>query len=95
MSSQTAGFIAPKHAVLALSESLRMEFREDLAVTTINPGAVNTAFIDQTNDADLRESYRPNLKRAWMQFAAETIAQAIESAGRGVYSEITVRPDRR
>jgi NADP-dependent 3-hydroxy acid dehydrogenase YdfG len=89
-------YCATKHAVLALSESLRMEFREDLAVTTINPGAVNTAFIDQTNNAELRESYRPQFEAGMdAEFIAEAIAQAIESAGRGVYSEITVRPDRR
>ena len=89
-------YCATKHAVLALSESLRMEFREDLAVTTINPGAVNTAFIDQTNNAELRESYRPQFEAGMdAAFIAEAIAQAIESAGRGVYSEITVRPDRR
>ena len=88
-------YCATKHAVLALSESLRMEFREDLAVTTINPGAVNTAFIDQTNNAELRESYRPQFEAGMdAGFIAEAIAQAIESAGRGVYSEITVRPDR-
>ena len=89
-------YCATKHAVLALSESLRMEFREDLAVTTINPGAVNTAFIDQTNNAELRESYRPQFEAGMdAGLIAEAIAQAIESAGRGVYSEITVRPDRR
>ena len=89
-------YCATKHAVLALSESLRMEFREDLAVTTINPGAVNTAFIDQTNNDALRESYRPQFE-AGMEaaFIAEAIAQAIEAQGRGVFSEITVRPDRR
>lgn len=89
-------YCATKHAVLALSESLRIEFREDLAVTTINPGAVNTAFIDQTNNTDLRESYRPQFEAGMdASFIAEAIAQAIESSGRGVYSEITVRPDRR
>lgn len=89
-------YCATKHAVLALSESLRMEFREDLAVTTINPGAVNTAFIDQTNNDTLRESYRPQFEAGMdAVFIAEAIAQAIEAKGRGVYSEITVRPDRR
>ena len=89
-------YCATKHAVLALSESLRIEFREDLAITTINPGAVNTAFIDQTRNTDLRESYRPKFKAGMdPKFIAEAIDQAIESHGKGVYSEITLRPDRR
>lgn len=89
-------YCATKHAVLALSESLRLEFREELAVTTINPGAVNTAFINQTENAELRESYRPQFEEGMSPgFIAEAIAMAIESAGKGVFSEITVRPDRR
>ena len=49
-------YCATKHAVLALSESLRTEFRNDLAVTTINPGAVNTPFIDRTTNCLLYTS---------------------------------------
>ncbi len=89
-------YCATKHAVLALSEALRLEFREELAVTTINPGAVNTGFINQTNDDSLRESYRPQFEAGMdAAFIAEAIATAIESKGRGIFSEITVRPDRR
>lgn len=89
-------YCATKHAVLALSESLRMEFREALAVTTINPGAVNTEFINQTENAALRESYRPQFEEGMSpEFIAEAIAMAMEAEGKGVFSEITVRPDRR
>ena len=89
-------YCATKHAVLAISEALRIEFREELAVTTINPGAVNTGFIDQTRDDALRESYRPQFEAGMdSHFIAEAIATAIEAKGRGIFSEITVRPDRR
>lgn len=89
-------YCATKHAVLAISESLRIEFREDLAVTTINPGAVNTSFIDQTKDEVLRENYRPQFEEGMHpEFIADAIAFAIESGGRGVFSEMTMRPDRR
>lgn len=89
-------YCATKHAILAVSESLRIEFRDRLAITTINPGAVNTSFIDQTHDTDLRETYRPQFE-AGMEpsFIADAILMAISSKGRGVFSEITVRPDRR
>ncbi len=89
-------YCATKHAVLAISESLRIEFRDELAVTTINPGAVNTAFIDQTKDVDLRENYRPQFEQGMQpDFIADAIVFAIASSGRGVLSEMTMRPDRR
>jgi NADP-dependent 3-hydroxy acid dehydrogenase YdfG len=89
-------YCATKHAVLAISESLRLEFRDELAVTTINPGAVDTSFIDQTKDDELRENYRPQFEQGMQpEFIADAIAFAIASGGRGVFSEMTMRPDRR
>ena len=58
-------YCATKHAVLALSESLRTEFRNDLAVTTINPGAVNTPFIDRTATRSFGPITDLNLTMAW------------------------------
>jgi NADP-dependent 3-hydroxy acid dehydrogenase YdfG len=89
-------YCATKHAVLAISESLRIEFRDELAVTTINPGAVDTSFIDQTKDDELRENYRPQFEQGMQpRFIAEAIAFALSSGGKGVFSEMTMRPDRR
>lgn len=89
-------YCATKHAVLALSESIRLEFRNDVAVTTINPGAVNTPFIDRTTNDTLRADYRPQFDEGMSsEFVAEAIITALESRGRGVFSEITLRPDRR
>ncbi len=89
-------YCATKHAVLAISESLRIEFRDELAVTTINPGAVDTSFIDQTKDDELRENYRPQFEQGMQpSFIAEAIAFAVSSGGKGVFSEMTMRPDRR
>lgn len=89
-------YCATKHAVLALSESLRIEFRETLAVTTINPGAVRTEFIQHTSNNSLREAYEPQFDEG---MSADTIAEAIlvaiEARGKAVFSEITLRPDRR
>lgn len=89
-------YCATKHAVLAISESLRLEYRGEIGVTTINPGAVNTPFIDQTPNLELRATYRPQFDAGMSPtFVADAIVLAIESKGRGVYSEITLRPDLR
>ena len=89
-------YCATKHAVLALSESIRLEYRNDVAVTTINPGAVNTAFIDKTTNEALRADYRPQFDAGMTpEFVADAIVAALEARGRGVFSEITLRPDRR
>ena len=88
-------YCATKHAVLALSESLRTEFRNDLAVTTINPGAVNTPFIDRTTNEELRANYRPQFDDGMeTTYVADAVLFAVESRGRGVVSELTIRPDR-
>jgi len=89
-------YCATKHAVLALSESLRTEFRNDLAVTTLNPGAVNTPFIDRTTNDELRANYRPQFDEGMSpEYVADAVLFAVESRGRGVVSELTIRPDRR
>ena len=89
-------YCATKHAVLALSESIRLEYRNDVAVTTVNPGAVNTAFIDKTTNEALRADYRPQFDAGMSaEFVADAIVSALEAKGRGVFSEITLRPDRR
>lgn len=89
-------YCATKHAVLALSEAIRLEYRTDVAVTTINPGAVNTPFIDRTTNESLRADYRPQFDAGMSaEFVADAIVSALEAKGRGVFSEITLRPDRR
>jgi NADP-dependent 3-hydroxy acid dehydrogenase YdfG len=89
-------YCATKHAVLALSDSIRLEYRNDIAVTTINPGAVNTPFIDRTTNEALRADYRPQFDEGMSaDFVADAIVAALEAKGRGVFSEVTLRPDRR
>lgn len=89
-------YCATKHFVLAMSESIRLEFSDKIAVTTINPGAVNTEFITQTTNDDLRNEYKPRFDSGMdADFIASAILNAIEANGKGIYSEITLRPDRR
>jgi len=89
-------YCTTKHAILAMSEALRIEFSGKLAVTTINPGAVNTSFIDRTQNEELRQEYKPNFDKGMTsEFVAESILQVIQASGRGIISEITLRPDHR
>ena len=89
-------YCATKHFVLAMSESIRIEFSDKIAVTTINPGAVNTEFIGHTTNEALKSEYKPRFDSGMSpDFIAAAILEAIEAGGRGVYSEITLRPDRR
>ena len=89
-------YCATKHAVLAISESLRTEFKGQLAVTTLNPGAVNTPFIDRTTNDELRANYRPQFDVGMTpEYVAEAALFAVESRGKGIVSELTIRPDTR
>ena len=89
-------YCATKHAVLAISESLRTEFKGQLAVTTLNPGAVNTPFIDRTTNVELRANYRPQFDVGMTpEYVAEAALFAVESRGKGIVSELTIRPDTR
>lgn len=89
-------YCATKHAVLAISESLKIEFQDVLAITTINPGSVDTSFIDKTNNETLKAQYKPTFDSGMQpDFIANAVLQAIDANGSGIYSEVTLRPDRR
>jgi len=89
-------YCATKHAVLAISESMRMELSGQLAVTTISPGSVNTPFIENTPDEQLLQDLRPGFADGLApETIAEHIAFAIGQSGKSVVSEIIVRPDKR
>jgi NADP-dependent 3-hydroxy acid dehydrogenase YdfG len=88
-------YCATKHAVLAISESLRLELSSELRVTTISPGAVNTPFIDQTNNEDLLKNYKSYFAAGLDPMViANQIAWAIEAPKEVVLSEIIVRPNK-
>ena len=87
-------YCATKHAVLALGEAIRQDLGKQVASTTICPGAVNTAFIEQTRDAELLDKYRPGFKDGMPpEFVARQVLLAMEGRGDGIVSDITIRPD--
>jgi NADP-dependent 3-hydroxy acid dehydrogenase YdfG len=88
-------YCATKHAVLAISESIRVELMGKVRVTTISPGAVNTDFINKTTNetihADMKDYFATSM-------APDTIAQqimhALNAPADSVINEILIRPFR-
>ena len=88
-------YCATKWAVLALSESIRTELASEVKVTTISPGAVNTAFVDQTTNQELLKEYKTYFSKGLpVERIAEAIRMAIETPDDALVSEIIVRPNR-
>jgi NADP-dependent 3-hydroxy acid dehydrogenase YdfG len=88
-------YCGTKHAVLAFSEALRIELAGKLKVTTISPGAVNTAFIDSTTNEEMLSNYRDYFQSAMPPaYVASEIARSIEAPSDMVLSEIIIRPHR-
>ncbi len=88
-------YCATKHAVFAISESIRLELADKVRVTTISPGSVNTPFIDKTTNEEMLNEYK-NYFAAGLspELVAEQILHAINSPLGSVISEIVVRPSR-
>lgn len=88
-------YCATKHAVLAISESLRIEFPGKLRVTTISPGSVDTPFIMQTKSEEMLKQYKDYFASGLpASLVAEQIIHAIQAPRTSVISEIIIRPTR-
>jgi 3-hydroxy acid dehydrogenase/malonic semialdehyde reductase len=89
-------YASTKHAVLAISESLRLELAGKIKVSTIMPGAVNTDFISRTDNEALLKDYVPYFASGLdPKTIAEAILYCVSAPEDAVISEITVRPDRK
>lgn len=88
-------YCSTKHAVLAISEAIRLELGAELRVTSISPGAVNTAFIDQTSNKDLLGNYKDYFASGLpADDIASQIQYAIDAPEHAVISEIIIRPNK-
>jgi short-subunit dehydrogenase len=86
-------YCATKHAVLAISESLRAELSKKIRVTTISPGSVNTPFIDQTKNEELLSKFKPSFESGMTpEWVALQIMNTIEVEEGMNISEIIIRP---
>jgi NADP-dependent 3-hydroxy acid dehydrogenase YdfG len=88
-------YSATKHAVFAISESIRVELPDKVRVTTISPGSVNTPFIDKTHNekllADYKSYFAAGMQADWV---AQQVIYTIEAPENAVISEIIMRPNR-
>lgn len=88
-------YCASKWAVLAISESIKIELEGKVRVTTISPGAVNTEFIDTTVNKELLDDMKPYFASSMdPRSVATQIVHAAETPTEVVLSEIIVRPSR-
>jgi len=91
----SAVYSATKHAVLAISKGLHQELQKDLKVTSISPGAVNTAFVDQTTNKEMIDDLKSYFAKGMHPSTiAQQIVYALEQPKNVSISEIIVRPGR-
>jgi NADP-dependent 3-hydroxy acid dehydrogenase YdfG len=88
-------YAGTKFAVHAISEGLRQELLEDnIRVTIVAPGAVDTELPDHITDEDARESLSGlmSLERLQAEDIAGAIAYAVTRPSRMSVNEILIRP---
>jgi NADP-dependent 3-hydroxy acid dehydrogenase YdfG len=88
-------YAGTKFAVHAISEGLRQELLEDnIRVTIVAPGAVETELPDHITDEDARESLSGlmSLERLQAEDIAGAIAYAVTQPERVSVNEILIRP---
>ena len=88
-------YAGSKHAVGAISEGLRQELlQDDIRVTIIEPGAVETELPDHITDEDARESLGGLLDLEILQAedVANAIVYAVTQPQRVSVNEILLRP---
>src|SRR5215210_7754794 len=88
-------YAGTKHAVNAISEGLRQELLEDnIRVSIVGPGAVDTELPDHITDEDAREglSGLMSLERLQAEDIAGAIVYAVSQPERVSVNELLIRP---
>ena len=89
-------YCATKHAVLAISQSIQIELKGIVKITTISPGPVDTDFINKTTNEVLHDEMKDYFATALRPMdVAREIKHAIESSDSVVINEILLRPFRK
>jgi NADP-dependent 3-hydroxy acid dehydrogenase YdfG len=88
-------YCATKHAVLAISDSIRTELAARIKTTTISPGAVSTAFIESTTNEEMKSGLRDYFATGMSpELIAYQILHSLQMPADAVISEIIIRPHR-
>lgn len=88
-------YCASKHALFAISESIRTELPDKVRVTTISPGSVNTPFIDKTTNEEMLRQYKDYFAAGLTAgMIADQIVHAVSVPMGANISEIVIRPSR-
>lgn len=88
-------YAGTKHFVKVISQGLRLELRNQVRITNISPGAVDTEFIEQIHHPELREHYEKAFADALTaDDIGLAIADALDADERMVVSELIIRPNK-
>ena len=88
-------YAATKHFVKVISQGLRLELRDQVRVTNISPGAVETEFIQQIHPPEIRSQYEKAFQDVLTaEDIGQAIADALDAETRLVISELIIRPNK-
>ena len=86
-------YCASKWALRAISESIRVDLKDQVSVTTISPGQVDTNFVNVMSNEKLKEKLAPVFRDGLTpESIAESILFAIEMDEKSAISEVIIRP---
>jgi NADP-dependent 3-hydroxy acid dehydrogenase YdfG len=89
-------YCATKHAVNAITVGIRKEFRDKVKVCNISPGAVQTEFLEQSEDNDnvkqMRE-YFFNNETLKGEDIAGVIFEVLSKPEHVAINEVIIRPN--
>jgi NADP-dependent 3-hydroxy acid dehydrogenase YdfG len=92
----TVVYCASKHAVNAITIGIRKEFRDQIKVCNISPGAVQTEFLEQSEENDnikQMKDYFFNNETLKSEDIAETIIEVLSKPAHVAINEVIIRPN--
>lgn len=92
----TVVYCASKHAVNAITVGIRKEFRDQVKVCNISPGAVQTEFLEQSeNNENVKQmkDYFFNNETLKGEDIAQTILEVLSKPDHVAINEVIIRPN--